>query len=104
MIVGATGTATAFLATLYIAQRNYLLSGLHIPRLTMTLTVERFAVSERYGVLAAALSAQTTGTGLCRVNSKTWRVLVVSPYVANASEPKLTQGWYRRAAHVPPKE
>ena len=27
------------------------LSGLHIPRLTMTLTVERFAVSERYGVL-----------------------------------------------------
>ena len=29
---------------------------------------------------------------------------ITSAHVANASEPKLTQGWYRRAAHVPPKE
>ena len=29
---------------------------------------------------------------------------ITSAYVANASEPKLTQGWYRRAVHVPPKE
>ena len=29
---------------------------------------------------------------------------ITSAHVANASESKLTQGWYRRAAHVPPKE
>ena len=37
MVIGTAGTATAFLATLYVAQRNYLRGREHIPHLTMIL-------------------------------------------------------------------
>ena len=48
MVIGTAGTATAFLATLYVAQRNYLRGREHIPHLTMTLSVERVPVSMTY--------------------------------------------------------
>ena len=170
MVVGSAGTATAFLATLYVAQRNYLRGREHIPHLTMNLTVERVAISKRYDVIVASLEANNTGTGLCTVEELNWMVVAVSPYddetvdqmveefendtdptrekelpwheitqrpvnvdlliepgeteqlmqefviksevdstiisayVINGSDPKLTDGWYRRAIHVSPKE
>ena len=80
MVIGTAGTATAFLATLYVAQRNYLRSREHIPHLTMTLSVERVAVSMTYDVIVASLEAQNTGSGLCAVNEVNWMVVAVSPY------------------------
>ncbi len=167
MVIGTTGTAAAFLATLYVAQRNYLRGREHIPHLTMTLSVERVPVSMTYDAVVASLEAQNTGSGLCSVKELTWMIVVVSPYddetvnqmmeefrsptgltreeefpwreitqrrihvdlkiepgeteqltqefvilseigatitsayVSNASDPKLTEGWYRRALHIP---
>lgn len=169
-VIGTAGTATALLATLYVAQRNYLRGREHIPHLTMSLSVERIPVSRRFDVIVASLEAKNTGSGLCMVNEVNWMVVAVSPYdddtveqmvnefegdnhptqeeefpwhevasrpvtvdlliepgeteqltqelviesevgatitsvyVVNASVPKLTDGWYRRATHVPAKE
>ena len=166
-VIGTAGTATALLATLYVAQRNYLRGREHIPHLTMSLSVERVPVSRRFDVIVASLEAKNTGSGLCMVNEVNWMVVVVSPYdddtveqmvnefegdthptqeeefpwhevatrpvavdlliepgeteqltqelviesevgatitsvyVVNASVPKLTDGWYRRAIHIP---
>jgi len=80
MVIGTAGTATAFLATLYVAQRNYLQGREHIPHLTMTLSVQRVAVSMTYDVIVASLEAQNTGSGLCAVNEVNWMVVAVSPY------------------------
>ena len=80
MVVGTAGTATAFLATLYVAQRNYLRGREHIPHLTMTLSVDRVAVSLTYDAVVASLQAQNTGSGLCTVNEVNWMVVAVSPY------------------------
>ena len=170
MVIASAGTATALLTTLYIAQRNYLRSRQHIPHLTMTLSVERVAISKRYDVIVASLEAQNTGSGLCTVKKLNWMVVAVSPYddetveqmveefendtvptreeefpwheitqrlvqvdlliepgeteqltqefvieseieatitsayVVNGTVPKLTDGWYRRAIHIPAKE
>ena len=175
MVTGTAGTATAFLVTLYVTERNYRRSREHIPNLSMELQVERTPVSARYDVLMVTLQATNTGTGLCRVGHVVWEIKVLSPYddevveemleefkpnpsgsqaeegasdtqavefpwhqirqettsfpisiepketeqltqefiipaevagivasawVDNASEPKLTQGWYRRRAHA----
>ena len=157
--------AAAFLATLYVAQRNYLRGREHIPHLTMTLSVERVPVSMTYDVVVASLDAKNTGSGLCTVTDVNWMVVAVSPYddetvnslmeefggatdlsqeeefpwykvaerpvkvdlliepgeteqltqefviesvigttitsayVVNGSEPRLTDGWYRRSLH-----
>ena len=165
MVIGTAGTATAFLATLYVAQRNYLRGREHIPHLTMALFVERVPVSMTYDVVVASLEARNTGSGLCTVNDVNWMVVAVSPYddetvnslleefegatdlsqeeefpwykvtertvkvdlliepgeteqltqefviesaigttitsayVVNGSEPRLTDGWYRRSLH-----
>ena len=80
MVIGTAGTATAFLATLYVAQRNYLRGREHIPHLTMTLSVERVPVSMTYDVIVASLEAQNTGSGLCTVNEVNWMVVAISPY------------------------
>ena len=80
MVIGSAGTATAFLATLFIAQRNYLRSREHIPHLTMNLSVERVAISKTYDVIVASLEAQNTGRGLCTVKEMNWTVVAVSPY------------------------
>lgn len=169
-VIGTAGTATAFLVTLYVAQRNYLRSREHIPHLTMNLYVTRVAVSKNFDVIVASLEAKNTGSSLCIVQEVNWATVVVSPYddetveqmvkefesnthpaqeeefpwhevaaqtvgvnlliepgeteqltqeimiksdveatitsayVANASEPKLTEGWYRRTIHIPTKE
>ena len=169
-VIGTAGTATAFLATLFIAQRNYLRSREHIPHLTMNLSVERVAISKTYDVIVASMEAQNTGRGLCTVKEVDWMLVAVSPYddeavdqmieefesdtdltreeefpwheitkrsvnvdlqiepseteqltqefvikseieatitsayVVNDSDPKLTDGWYRRALHIPSKE
>ena len=168
MVIGTTGTAAAFLATLYVAQRNYLRGREHIPHLTMTLFVERVPASLTHDVIFASMVAENTGTGLCVVQDVIWRVVAISPYddddvnqmvkdftddtsagytikeeefpwhvvvrrpvrvnliiepgeaeqltqdfviesaigatitsayVANASEPKISEGWYRRTLH-----
>ena len=80
MVIGTAGTATAFLATLYVAQRNYLRGREHIPHLTTTLSIERVAVSKTYDAIAASLEAQNTGSGLCTVKEVNWMVVAVSPY------------------------
>ena len=80
MVVGSAGTATAFLATLYVAQRNYRRRREHIPHLTMSLNVDRVVVSQTYDTVIASLDATNTGSGLCEVNRVHWMVLVASPY------------------------
>ena len=164
--VGTAGTASAFLVTLYVADRNYRRGREHIPHLTMELRVTRVPVSSQYDVILATLEAKNTGSGLCSVNEIHWAVHAVSPYddkttesmeeefvnrtnsdqetefpwhqlkadttrhimtiepgeteqmthdfvipheiraviasawVSNASEPKNTDGWYRRTPHI----
>ena len=166
MVTGTAGTATAFLVTLYVADRNYRRGREHIPSLTMDLQVVRAPASQSYDAVIVTLNAKNTGTGLCRINQITWRLKVISPYddegieeiqeefdegpntdldielpwhqvreegvtlkieiepneteqlthdfiiaseieaivvsawVANASEPKYAEGWYRRAVHL----
>ena len=80
MVIGSAGTATAFLATLFVAQRNYLRDRKNMPHLTMTLSVERVVVSEKYDVLVASLEARNTGSGLCTVKEVNWTVATISPY------------------------
>ena len=173
MVTGTAGTATAFLVTLFVAERNYRRSREHIPNLSMTLLVERMPISKTYDAVIVTLNATNTGSGLCEVRQIEWDLKVLSPYddktveamqkefrlglpnsqgvepanteaiefpwhvidqatttfdvsiepketeqttqdfiipaeitavvasawVANASEPKLTEGWYRRTAH-----
>ena len=77
MVIGTAGTATAFLATLYVAQRNYLRGREHIPHLTMTLSVERVPVSMTYDVVVASLEAQNTGSGLCTVKGDDVTIVVL---------------------------
>ena len=45
MVVGTSGTAAAFLVTLYVADRNYRRGREHIPELTMDLQVRRVPAS-----------------------------------------------------------
>ena len=165
VVIGTSGTATAFLVTLYVADRKYLRSREHIPHLSMDLVIQRAPVSQSYDVVIVTLNATNTGTGLCTVRQVDWTIKVVSPYdddsiqgmqqefddhptdlleiefpwhqdkhestvldltiepneteqitqdfiivaeieaiivsawVPNASEPKETEGWYRRTLH-----
>lgn len=80
MVVGTAGTATAFLATLYVAQINYLRGREHVPYLTATLSIERVAVSLTYDAIVASLEAKNTGSGLCTVKEVNWMVVAISPY------------------------
>ena len=80
MVIGTAGTATAFLATLYVTQRNYLRGREHIPHLTATLSIERVALSLTYDALVGSLEAKNTGSGLCTVQDVNWMVVAVSPY------------------------
>ena len=166
MVVGTAGTASAFLVTFYVAERNYRRGREHIPHLTMRLRVDRVAVSEQYDAIIVALEAENTGSGLCYVNEIQWAVHAISNYddetaeqmkqefaaradsdqetefpwhelaadvtshiiaiepgeteqmthdfliphqieagvasawVSNASQPKTTDGWYRRVPHI----
>lgn len=165
MVIGTSGTATAFLVTLYVADRNYRRSREHVPNLTMDLQVQRVEASAKYDAVIATLNAKNTGTGLCSVDEVQWHVRTLSPYdddsidemlrefdnkpdstreiefpwhevkeestkldidiepneteqmtqdfiipaevtaiivsawVSNISEPKMTEGWYRRTVH-----
>ena len=166
MVIGTAGTASAFLVTLYVAERNYRRGREHIPRLTMRLQVNRVAVSEQYDAIVITLEAENTGSGLCKVNEVQWALhalsnydnettelmrqefakresseqetefpwhelaadvtthtiaiepgeteqmthdfiiprevtaIVASAWVSNASQPKTTDGWYRRGLHI----
>ena len=80
MVVGTSGTAAAFLVTLYVADRNYRRGREHIPGLTMDLQVRRVPASQSYDAVIVALNAKNTGTGLCRVDRVVWQLKVVSPY------------------------
>lgn len=53
MVPGTVGTATAFLVTLYVADRNYRRSRENIPHLSMTLGLERAPTSQKYDVVVA---------------------------------------------------
>ena len=80
MVIGTAGMASAFLVTLYVADRNYRRSREHIPSLTLELEVVRTPTSLSYDAVMLALNAKNTGTGLCRVDHIIWRLKVVSPY------------------------
>ena len=164
MVVGTSGTATAFLVTLYVTAHNYRRGREHIPSLSLKLRVDRVAASAKYDAVFVSLDATNTGTGLCDVEEVRWSVkamspydddrideltsefkdkenvvnvefdwdvlsfrsslvnlsiepnetdqmtydaiipaevtdIVVSAYVHNASEPRVTDGWYRRISH-----
>ena len=80
MVVGTTGTASAVMVTLYVADRNYRRSREHIPNLSMELSVQRVTASQLYDALVVTLNAKNTGTGLCKIEEVQWSVGVVSPY------------------------
>ena len=80
MVVGTTGTATAVMVTLYVADRNYRRSREHVPNLSMELQVQRVPASQRYDAVVVTLNAQNTGTGLCEIEEVQWSIRVVSPY------------------------
>jgi hypothetical protein len=86
MVVGTAGTASAFLVTLYVAERNYRRGREHIPHLTMQLRVNRVAVSGRYDAIVIALEAKNTGSGLCRVDEIQWAVHALSNYDDETAE------------------
>ena len=164
MVVGTSGTATAFLVTLYVTAHNYRRGREHIPSLSLKLRVSRVVASAKHDAVFISLDATNTGTGLCDVDKVLWSVkamspyddervdqlvsefkekenvanvefgwhtlshrlslvnlaiepnetdqmtydaiipaevtaIVVSAYVHNASEPRETEGWYRRLSH-----
>ncbi len=80
MVIGTAGTATAFLATLFVADRNYRRGREHIPSLTMELHVTRTPASLSYDAVIVTLNARNTGTGLCHVDRIYWTLRVLSPY------------------------
>ena len=80
MVIGTAGTATAFLVTLYVADRNYRRGREHIPGLTMDLEVVRVPASQNYDAVIVTLNARNTGTGLCQVDEVHWTLQVLSPY------------------------
>lgn len=83
MVIGTSGTATAFLVTLYVAERNYRRSREHIPSLSIDLSVVRVPVSLSYDAIIVTLNATNTGTGLCDVDQVEWSIRAVSPYTDN---------------------
>ena len=80
MVVGTTGTATAVMVTLYVADRNYRRSREHVPNLSMELQVQRVPASRLYDAVVVTLDAKNTGTGLCEIEEVQWSVKVMSPY------------------------
>ena len=80
MVVGTTGTATAVMVTLYVADRNYRRSREHVPNLSMELRVQRVSASQLYDAVVVTLDAKNTGTGLCQIEEVQWSVMVMSPY------------------------
>ncbi len=80
MVTGTAGTATAFLVTLYVAERNYRRGREHIPHLTMRLYVVRVAASGQYDAVIITLEAENTGSGLCQVDEIQWAVHALSNY------------------------
>ena len=91
MATGTAGTATAFLITLYVAERNYRRGREHIPNLSMELQVERVPVSEQYDLVMVTLKATNTGTGLCRVGHVDWAIKALSPYDDDTIEEMLEE-------------
>lgn len=80
MVVGTTGTASAVMVTLYVADRNYRRGREHVPNLSMELHVQRVPASQLYDAVVVTLDAKNTGTGLCEIEEVQWSVRVMSPY------------------------
>lgn len=100
MVTGTAGTATAFLITLYVTERNYRRSREHIPNLSMDLRVERVPVSEKYDLVMITLRATNTGTGLCEVGHVDWAVKALSPYDDESVEEMLKEYKPETDAHA----
>lgn len=83
MVVGTTGTASAVMVTLYVADRNYRRSREHIPNLSLELRVQRVPASQHYDAVVVTLNAKNTGTGLCKIEEVQWSARVMSPYDDN---------------------
>ena len=80
MVVGTTGTATAVMVTLYVADRNYRRGREHVPNLSMELRVQRVPASLLYDAVVVTLDAKNTGTGLCEIEEVQWSIRVMAPY------------------------
>ena len=91
MVVGTTGTATAVMVTLYVADRNYRRSREHVPNLSMELRVQRVPASQLYDAIVVTLNAQNTGTGLCEIEEVQWSIRVLSPYDDDVVEDMQTE-------------
>lgn len=98
MAVGTSGTAAAFLATLYVAERNYRRGRVNIPHLTMDLHVHRVAASAQYDGIIVTLNAKNTGSGLCEVNEVYWAIHALSPYDDETTEQMLEEFTGRESA------
>ena len=86
VVIGTSGTAAAFLITLYVADRNYRRSREGIPSLTMDLTMDRIPASKTFDVIIVTLNAKNTGTGLCDVDEIQWCIRALSPYADSTLE------------------
>ena len=80
MVVGTVGTASAFMAGLYVAERNYRRERKNIPHLTMQLHVDRVTVSSAYDAIIITLEANNTGSGLCKIRTIEWEIDALAPY------------------------
>ena len=80
LVVGSTGTATAFLLTLFVAQHNYASSRENIPQLTLRLSITRTPSSADSDALILTLRATNTGRRLCHIDTIEWAASVISPY------------------------
>ena len=60
MVVGTAATVSAFLITLYVAERNYRRGREHIPHLSVRLHVNRVAVSRQHEAIIITLGAENT--------------------------------------------
>ena len=99
MVIGTSGTAAAFLVTLFVAERNYRLSREHIPHLTLTLTVTRTPSSRSHDAVVLTLHAENTGTTLCKIRAIRWSASALSPYDDQNVE-CMTQQFDQRLEHL----
>ena len=91
MVTGTAGTATAFLVTLYVAQRDYKRGRKHIPNLSMFMKINRVTISQSYDALVVTVDAKNTGSGLCEVREVEWEAAVLSPYDDDGVEEMLEE-------------
>ena len=67
----------------YVAERNYRRSGANIPHPSLSLAIERAPDSAFYDTIFLILTANNTGSALCRIPAIEWTISPTAPYTDN---------------------